>query len=129
MPGPNSGLHGLMLVREETARTKVVLWSHVLVVLTRAYAPYFSWSWAVSFVDELDVVLPSALRPVVLFFPFRVFLRVRRVGGGGRRVAAFRPSQEVSSGSSVLWNLSSPPQRRGTTGTSNDGQRERQQSF
>ena len=35
--------------------------------------------------------LPSALRHVVLFFPLG-FLRVRRLGGGGRRVAPLPPS-------------------------------------
>ena len=60
VPGPNSGVHGRCLVREETARKQLCGGLECLyhVVSTRAYAAYFSWSWAESLVNQLDVILP-----------------------------------------------------------------------
>ena len=63
VPGPNvRGAWSLCLVREETASTKVVLWSRVLVLrgIDEGFAAYFSWLRAESFVNELDLRLVSA---------------------------------------------------------------------
>ena len=117
MPGPKVRCAwSLCSVREETASTKVVLWSRVLVrrESTRDCAAYFSWLRAESFVNELDVVPPllfglwscSSLFGDVfvcgLLVVSDLFMLVGLVAvRGGRRVPPF-----LSFDSSYCWSRS-----------------------